>query len=81
MHGGSLSAYINYLICNDIPEEVKNELIEDKKPVRISGTFEAAYKGKCIYCGKELVGEEGCRARFSNGDEGWAHINCCRKEE
>lgn len=80
MHGGSFSAYVNYLICKDCPQEVKEELTEESKPYKTSAIFRAERVTPCIWCNEEInIGDECCRARHDEGTEGWAHKKCCRK--
>lgn len=80
MHGGKLSYYINFLICRDSPEEVREELIQEVKPTKVFGIFKDEHKGACVYCHEEIVGEECCRVVLDNGAKGWAHKRCYKKE-
>jgi hypothetical protein len=78
-HGGNFSTYISYLICQDNPREIKAELLEERKPVRISNIVEAEYDTACPYCSRKInIGDKIC---FAEGYEKCLHAHCCKKDE
>jgi hypothetical protein len=78
-YGGSLSGYINWLICNDCVGEIKKALVEEKKPVRDSKVIKARMQTLCKACNEYIeIGDDICLAKFEDGWSSWVHKNCSK---
>lgn len=78
-HGGSLSGYINWLICSDNTKKVKAALDEERKPIRVSDTIQAEKVTLCHACNEYIrAGDDICRAKFQDGWIHWVHLKCSK---
>ncbi|GFP76379.1 hypothetical protein [Clostridium fungisolvens] len=84
-HGdNNFSGYLRDLICKEFTEdELKNELIELKKPLWMGKTKVADFNSTCQVCtGTISQGEVICYTDlgFQKESDNWVHKSCCRRE-